>query len=50
VSGAKINIENVITKQVNTYSSIRSAARKFGVTHTTLIDHMIKNKIFRDYN
>lgn len=45
----KITIQNVITKEVNTYNSIRSAARKFGVTHTTLRDYMIKNKIFRNH-
>jgi group I intron endonuclease len=42
-----ITIENVESKDIIEYSSIRDVARKLGVNHATLLNYVDKNKLFK---
>ena len=42
-----INIENVESKDIKLYSSIRTAARELEVNHVTLLNYINKEKLFK---
>lgn len=42
-----ITLKNVETNYIIEYSSIRSAARKFKVSHATSLNYINKNKLFK---
>ena len=42
-----IIIKNIVTNDSEQYSSIRSAAKKFEVSHATLLNYIDKNKLFK---